>query len=655
MRRSELDVEGDLAVAAIIDRNDAPSHLSSIPELDFSRDLFAERLSGPWFRLGAWTITPHRDERGVEDVISRQSILLGSECFENIFDKLESIGNIIGDLGKPVASVIHSGGQKEYRYAPFHRFEFLFASEVGEPLVFVRHTTTSVQLCINPDLWLFFGLEERSHGCGIWSDPRRGVDVLQQRVVDQGNLEVVEIRVKYLLNYLQARQMSLVIGHYRHLHLFDPLQTTIETFVKADVILGSAEQGAKAILQNWGLRQGIAASTPFLQRRLHLWFEIRPPEIDVNDPWAEQPSFDPYTFTLPTHVGPVAPARWKGFQHIEDRTFEGGLCDFMDRVYFRQEVLTKYEGSSGFEVADDGSVSCHHYWGLVRSTARFGNELLSTAIGDFAEGVPFEEWPHWQQYAVEPPSTETVEVLRQEQSVPEAVNSLVKALHTLNAAYTGLAASLSVGALPPLWHGSLDSLAGHQLKWVYTSTADDDEFLKRATLISTLVIEALQPASLRKLLSSLGGNLHLNDENPPRPLGSRNLLQRLTLIAVLIENFQVAIGGIPILMRRAESKATNEREPDLQSELEKSYQHVRTEFAPLAFLYDLRTYGGLAHTPNKARTATAAAQLGLPERNWRRIDYLRLLGLVVESIQQVSKHFQAASRINASGGLFEPE
>ena len=56
----------------------------------------------------------------------------------------------------------------------------------------------------------------------------------------------------------------------------------------------------------------------------------------------------------------------------------------MDRVYFRQEVLMKYEAVSGFEVKDDGS-------GLARSTARQGTELCSTATGDFAEGVPFEE------------------------------------------------------------------------------------------------------------------------------------------------------------------------------------------------------------------------------------------------------------------------
>ncbi|MEE9288386.1 MAG: hypothetical protein V3U69_02225, partial [Bacteroidota bacterium] len=466
-------------MAAIINRNDAPSHLFNIPELDFSGDLFAERLGGPWFRLGAWTIIPRRDERGVDDVVSRQSLLLASERFAEVFDNLESVGNVIGDLGKPKGSVFHEGEKKEYRYAPFHRFEDPFASVAGEPLVFVHSTTSGVQLFINPDLWLFFELEEKARGNGIWWDPRRGVDALVQHVIDQGNLEVVEIRVGYLLKYLQVRQMSLLIGHYRHLHLFDPSHNTIEAFVKGDVMLGSSEQGAKVILQNRGLRQD-TGTTPFLQRRLHFWFEIRPQEIDVDDPWVDQPSFDPYTFTLPTREGPVAPARWKHFRQTEGRTFEGKVCDFMNRVYFCQEVLTKYEGASGFDVEDNGSVSCHHYWGLVRSTARIGNELLATAIGDFAEGVPFEEWPHWKQYAVEPPSPETAKALTQEQSVPGAVNSLVKALDTLNTAFADMAASLGVAILDPLWRGSLDSLAGRQLRWVYPVTADDDEFLKRA-------------------------------------------------------------------------------------------------------------------------------------------------------------------------------
>lgn len=639
-------------MAAILNRDDAPSHLFNIPELDFSEDLFAERLGGPWFRLGAWTIMPHRDDRGIENVVSRQSLLLAPECFADIFDRLESVGNVIGNLGKPSSSVLHTAEGKEYRYAPFHRFEFSFYSAVGEPLVFKHSTTTGVQLFINPDLRLFFKLIEKTRGSGVWWDPRGGVEALRQRVVDKDNLAIVEIRVNYLLKYLKMRQLALIVGHYRHVHLLDPSPSTIGMFVKDDVVLGSPEQDAKAILENWGFRKDLLVA-PYLLRRLHLWFQIRPPEIDVEDPWAEQPSFDPYSFTLPTRVGPAAPARWVHFRYPEGGTFEGVDCDFMDRVYFRQEVLTKYEGASGFDVEDNGSVSCHDYWGLDRSTARVGNELLATAIGDFAKGVPFEEWPHWKQYAVELPSPETAGALIQEQSVPDAVNSLVKALDTLNTAFAGIAASLLVTIRNPLWRGSLDSLAGRQLKWVYPAVADDNEFLKRATLTSTLVIEELQLAPLRKLLIAVGRNLHMNDKNPSQPLGSRILLQRLTLIAVLIEDFRPNIAGIPVLVRQAEGKAPKADDPDLQAEIERSHQCVRDEFAPLAFLYDLRNYGGLTHTPNKARAATAAKGLGLPEKNWHRTDYLRLLNLVADSVHQISKHLDIAAQVITRGGLSE--
>jgi hypothetical protein len=642
-------------LAAIFDRKNVPSHLFDIPELDFSADIFADWAGDSWFRLGAWTIRPQRNAQGIEDVQSRQSFLLPPGHFADIYEKLESVGNVINGIGKPGGRVLHTGDKKEYKYIPFHEFEFSFTAVVGEPLVFVHSDTTGVELFVNPDLWLFFELEERTHGNGIWWDPRRGVDALLRRVIADGNLEVIEIRTNYLLKYLQARQMSLIAGHYRHFHLFDPQEATVEKFVEGDVILGSPEQQAKALFQNWGLRRDFTGSTSFLQRRLHLWFEIRPPEIDAEDPWADQPPFDPYAFTLPTHVGLVAPARWKHFRSIEGRTFDGESCDFMDRIYFRQEVLSKYEGASGYDVADDGSVSCHHYWGLTRSTARIGNELISTAIGDFAEGVPFEEWPHWKQYAVEPPSVETTESLRQEQSVPNAINSVVGALDALNSAFIDMVDSLRIVVEEDLWVGSIDSLAGRQLKWVYPSAADDDEFLKRATLTSTLVIEALEPASMRKLLSAIAANLHMNYEVSPRPLGSRNLLQRLTLIAILIKKFNPDIAGIPLLVKQAEGKAKSEDDLELQSELENAHRLVRDEFAPLAFLYDLRTFGGLAHAPNKARASVAATQLGLPAKNWHRTDYLHLLNLITESLHKISEHLRVAANLRRYGVLAEAE
>jgi hypothetical protein len=548
---------------------------------------------------------------------------------------------VIGDLSKPGGSVLQTAGRKEYHYSPFHQFNFHFTTEVGEPLVFVYSDTSDTHLFINPDLWMFLGLEEKIPGSDIWWDPQRGVEALQRRVIDGGNLKIVEVRTDYLLKYLKARQMSLVVGHYRQLPSFNPPEESIESFVKGDLILGSPDQGAKAILQNWGLRQDLSTGK-YLQRRLHLWFEITPPEISIDDPWADQPPFDPYTFTLPTKVGPVAPACWKSHREQDGRTYEGNTCDFMDRIYFRQEVLTKYEGASGFDIKDDGSVSCYH-WGLVRSTARIGNDLLSTAIGDFAEGVPYEEWPHWKQYAVEPPSLETLQTLRQEESLPDAVNSVVDSLHTLNVAFAGLAALLPTTVEEPLWSGSLDSLAGRQLKWVYSATADDDEFLKRATLVSTLVIEAIEPTALRKFLRAIDSNLDKNYENPPRALGSRNLLQRLALVALLIEKLDPKAAELPVLIRQAEGQEKNVEQPDLQVELEAYGKLIREESAPLAFFYHLRSYGGLAHAPNKNRAAKAASQLGLPDKHWHRKDYLRLLGLISGSVRDVSQHLERFS------------
>ncbi len=627
-------------MGTIIGRDDAPDHLFSFPELDFSEDLFAERPGGLWFRLGAWTVTCRRDTRNVEEEVFRQSLLLAPDSFAEIFDRLDSVGNVIGRLGKPGGIVY---GDRGYEYSAFHQFEFPFTSVVAEPLVFLHEDTSTVRLFINPDLWLFLQLEEKSRQGGIWWDPRRGVDALLHRVINEDALEVVEIRTDYLLKYLQARQMSLIVGHYRQLLFHDPPSASVDAFVNEDVTLGTPDQGAKAMLQNWGLRTEFRES--YLQRRLHLWFQIAPPELDVNDPWADQPPFDPYTFTLPTDSGPVAPHRWRS-RDTEGRTYEGVTCDFMDRVYFRQEVLSKYEGASGFDVKDNGSVSCY-YWGLSRSTSRVGNELVSTAIGDFAEGVPFEEWPHWRQYAVDPPSPETVHTIVQEERIPDAVNALVNALHTLNATFAGIADSRGVRIRKPLWDGSLQSLAGRQLKWVYPATADDDEFLKRATLTSTLVLEGLESSSLIKLLCSIGSNLHNNYETPPRPLGSRNLLQRLTLVAALSEVFRPDPAAIPALVSQAEGNPRSV-DNDLQADLEKINRDVRGKFAPLAFLYDLRTYGGLAHVPNMRQVSNAAARLGLPERNWHRTNYLHLLGVVAGSVNVIREYLSGAGDVLAS-------
>lgn len=632
----------------IFERHDLPTHLFDIPALSFHEDLLANRLGGLWFRLGAWTMRCLRSADGLESVVERQSLLLEPGFFSNIYEKLESVGNMLDGLGQPKQVTREAVGSKEYFYAPFYRFDMCFTPVSCEPLVFGHDLNGKTKLLVNPDLQLYFNLERKS--TGIWWDPERRQEVLRRGDGENGNLHYIDIRTEYLLRYLKARQLSLLVGHYRHLHLYSPPEKSSRMFVQEDVVHGSPERGVKVTVQNWGLRND-GTGTQFLQRRLHLWFEIRPPHIDIDAPWHEEPPFDPYEFTLSTQCGPVAPARWKSFRQVEGRTFEGGEGDFMDRVYFSQQVLVKYEGASGFKVADDGSVSFRDQWGLVRSTWRLGNELVVTGVGDFAEGIPFDEWPHWKQYAVEPPSQQTIEALKDELTVPAAVNTLFDQLAELNQGFETFAHSMAIEISGQLWRGSPESLAGRQLKWIYPTIADDDEFVKRATLISTLVIDGLVPRSLRMVLQAWDSGLHQNAER--KSLGSRKLLERVALIAVLIKNFQPTSSEIPILVTQAETRASRAADPDMHHELKRFSKKIRKELAPLAFLYDLRTHGGIAHPPNKEKVAAALAELALPQQDWHRNDYLRLLELVTASVRQVDEHLVAATDPHL-GSLSQP-
>ena len=101
-------------------------------------------------------------------------MLLIPEDFRVIFDKLESI---VGDIGNPCGSLIGDGEKRVCRYSPFHRFEISLTSATVEPLVFFNPTGSGTSLLINPDLWLFFKLEEKTSG--IWWDPPKGVEAVR--------------------------------------------------------------------------------------------------------------------------------------------------------------------------------------------------------------------------------------------------------------------------------------------------------------------------------------------------------------------------------------------------------------------------------------------------------------------------------------------
>jgi hypothetical protein len=616
-----------------------PDHLFRIPLLSFRAELEHLAPNETWFKLGEWSHGYETDKDGLQLTVMRQTLLVPIGSLEGAFDHLDSVGNVLSSLGRSGGAVVLSGAVHQYRYEPFHRFEIRGIDQPCEPLVFVRDGSSKC-LFLNPDVIISLSLVEKISGSGVWWDTRTSSEAIKHCVSDK-NIESIQIRSDYLRRYLRARQMSLLVGHYAHRHLYNPSDKDIASFTEGEVILGSPKEHAKALFQNWGLRKDIGEA--FLQRRLHLWFEISPEPINEHDPWGEEPPFNLYTFTLPTRNGPVAPGKWKHFSSRDgNKRFKGKSCNFMDRIYFRQEALVRYETSADYSVSDDGGVHCGSHWGLTRSTSRLGNDLVCTAIGDFAEGVPFSEWQHWQMYAVEPPSYETIDNLRAEKPIPQMINELVQELAQLNDSFCSFGRAFTSEQLVNPWQGSLESLAVRQLKWVYPANAGEDEFIKRATLASTLISDGLLPEPLRKLLCSIGPSLHLKKNES---LGSRNLLQRLFLVAAIVVKVRPPLTELPVLVEQAEKSTSPNADQDLQRELSLINSDVRMEFSPLAYLYDLRNHGGMAHKPSKAGVAIAAQNLGLSSEAWGRQDFIKLITQIAGSLERVSHRLSAASMV----------
>ena len=191
-----------------------------------------------------------------------------------------------------------------------------------------------------------------------------------------------------------------------------------------------------------------------------------------------------------------------------------------------------------------------------------------------------------------------------------------------------------------VWDGDLDSVAGRRLKRHYRNDATDDAFLERVTLLATLVFEGLQANALRPFLQKFGPELHRSFNNPPQTLGTRNLLQRMALVVTIEHSFRPQRLEMASLVKRAEG-ADASGDAEVLRELHSLHAAVHDEFSVLAYLYDLRNFAGIAHTPNPNRVGDTVQQMGLPRERWRRADFLRLMDIVTGCVQNVVRRIRA--------------
>lgn len=376
------------------------------------------------------------------------------------------------------------------------------------------------------------------------------------------------------------------------------------------------------------------------ERRLDLWFEIKASSIDLNNPFSMDPSFDLYDFTLPTRSGNVAPGRFKHSSRQQLKKFKGVEGTDTESIYFKQEVLSKYQNSSDFDVDDHGNVFCGNRWSLSRSTFLIGNELLSTWIGDFAQGVPEEEWAHWKSFSVEPPSAESLNTFCEEETLPNMINSFVESMKQMNDSVVDFSFTVGAKDVALIWKVDDQDPALRQLKSVYPSNASEHEFLRRITLLSRIFTEEVNIADLRLLLGKFGKDLHKGLDG--KTLASRSILQRAVFIASILRNMDAQNNEIVELIRCIDSNKPY-ADGDLLNEAKSIWHQVRNWFAPIAYLYDMRNSGGVAHKFNAAKVEESALNLDLHHVNWTRQDFLKVLSDLIDHNKQITENFEAAA------------
>ncbi|WP_445475690.1 hypothetical protein ACT9XH_02835 [Methanococcoides methylutens] len=185
---------------------------------------------------------------------------------------------------------------------------------------------------------------------------------------------------------------------------------------------------------------------------------------------------------------------------------------FMDSVYFKEEVLKKYEGDVNYQIGDNGTVQFGYEWGTFRGCYRVADGIICVNLGDLGEGFPDEELKHWKLYNVHP---DDVNITSYYTDFRDTINRLV---HFMEISNTQVKTKIKL-YYPEATHFNTDSFddnlfdlkhADHHLRFlkkVINESTSAEELEMKIVTLNCLVIDSINTKLLSKLLDRLDGNL----------------------------------------------------------------------------------------------------------------------------------------------------
>ena len=193
----------------------------------------------------------------------------------------------------------------------------------------------------------------------------------------------------------------------------------------------------------------------------------------------------------------------KSAKKAADHKIEG----FMDIVYFKEEVLKKYEANKKFTIGDNGTVMFGDKWGTFRGVFRVAKGFLAAHLGDIGEGFPNEELKYWKQFNVSPskiPRKERYFDFRE--TIRRMLHFMERSNERIERHLTKFFFDLSFTDKRLFKLDDVDNIL-RNLKRVINKNTTIDEFQSRIIFLNILLLETINTELINQIFKKIDKNL----------------------------------------------------------------------------------------------------------------------------------------------------
>ncbi len=377
------------------------------------------------------------------------------------------------------------------------------SSEKYETIVNSWLHHTKVVLMPDNGLLMCYGLVPRilkENGIS-WDDPSRPVyDVLRVTPLSHYSMPVfttarIIIRKDYLEDYLSLKGCIAVATYFEE--RYSSSDRDVEGLLESEEIASFDLPGRKLTLRRIDSRFGNQLS--------RVWgcsLMLAPEGRPISD--EQEP-----VLTWPDRPGPVTGRDIRVF------------ASAMDFAYVRDEVLAEYEHRDEFDVSPESGLISYNGWWSVSDGHRHGRNHLAIELRRLYEGTPVDVIKRYNRFAVSKEVANKDRELHGARHIGVRAKEVVYAFLHLTATLEDLSDRVGLAATQEEIGGFTTADVSYQGWWtlpplrplghIAPMTLPHADFVGRSKELFKLV-ENIQPASLRQLLTHLGMKKeHLKD------------------------------------------------------------------------------------------------------------------------------------------------